>query len=156
VPVVNGFEQAEGADHAASVVSQSTDDRQDSLVLEMAAAYPAVAGLRSLERSVVFDRATAGGRIVLSDDFGFAQGGGEFQSTLVTPLSAEIGTGEVRIGDQSGGVRVRFDPAAVTVGTEHHGGVEKQYAPSVDLTRVLFSAVGRPQAGRIALEISPL
>ena len=132
------------------------DDRQDSLVLDMAAAYPAAAGLRSLERSVIFDRTTAGGRIVLSDDFGFAQGGGEFQSTLVTPLIAEIGAGEVRIGDQSGGVRVRFDPAAVTVGTEHHGGVEKQYAPSVDLTRVLFSAVGRPQAGRIALEISPL
>jgi hypothetical protein len=156
VPVVNGFEQVEGADHAASVVSQSSDDKQDSLVLDMAAAYPAAAGLRSLERSVIFDRAVVGGRIVLSDDFGFAQGGGEFQSTLVTPLMAEIGAGEVRIGDQSGGVRVRFDPVAVAVGTEHHSGVEKQYAPSVDLTRVLFSAVGRPEAGRIALEISPL
>lgn len=156
VPVVNGFEQAAGAEHAAQVLSHSHGADHDALVLDMAAAYPAGAGLTELRRTVAFDRQAPGGRISLSDDFAFGSGDGDFQSVLVTPLGVDVGSGEVRIGNAEGGVRVGFDPEQVDVSTERHAGVEKQYAPAVDLTRVLFSAVGRPAAGRIALEISPL
>lgn len=156
VPVVNGFEQVEGAAHGASNVVHAHDDAADRLRFEMAAAYPDEAGLASLERSVVFDRTVPGGQVRLNDSFAFAQAGGRFQSVLVTPLAVQTGAATVRIGDADGGVLVEFDPAAVQVETEHHAGVEKQYAPSVDLTRVLFTALGQGAAGEVALQISPL
>ena len=53
-------------------------------------------------------------------------------------------------------MRVRFDPARVAVSTEIHRGVEKQYAPPVDLTRVIFAAKASPGRGEVALEITPL
>ncbi|UXN68297.1 hypothetical protein N8A98_13555 [Devosia neptuniae] len=75
---------------------------------------------------------------------------------LVTPLAVDIGTEEVRIGGADGGVKVRFDASQVEVSTEHHAGVEKQYAPSVDLTRVLFAVRGSAAQGEIALDITPI
>nr|WP_295884081.1 heparinase II/III family protein [uncultured Devosia sp.] len=154
VPVVNGHEQAEGADHAATVVAHSHGADLDNLTIDMAAAYPREAGLVELRRSVTLDRQAPGGRIKLRDGFAFANGG-DFQSVLVTPLDVEIGTDAVRVGGE-GGVRVAFDPAQVAVTTEIHRGVEKQYAPSVDLTRLLFAAKARPVRGEVALEITPL
>ncbi|MFK4811710.1 heparinase II/III family protein [Devosia sp. ZW T5_3] len=156
VPVVNGFEQAEGAERAAEVLSHSNGADRDELALDMAAAYPAEAGLCQLQRSVSFDRHEPGGRIALTDRFVFGGEGGAFQSVLVTPLAVDIGAGEVRIGGADGGVKVRFDASQVEVSTEHHAGVEKQYAPSVDLTRVLFAARGRAAQGEIALDITPI
>lgn len=156
VPVVNGQEQAEGGQHAAAVLGHSHGEGADRLTLAMAAAYPAAAGIAVLERDVVFDRSVPGGRVTLSDSFSFTAGEGAFQSVLVTPLAVEAGPETVRIGDAAGGVSVRFDPRAVSVSTERHDGVEKQYAPSVDLTRVLFTAVERAARGQVNLEISPL
>lgn len=156
VPVVNGHEQAEGHQHGASVIAHSHGADADRLTLAMATAYPAEAGITSLERDVVFDRGVPGGRVTLSDSYGLANGAGTFQSVLVTPLAVEAGPETVRIGDAEGGVSVRFDPQAVSVSTERHDGVEKQYAPSVDLTRVLFTALGNAASGRVNLEISPL
>ncbi|MCZ4346680.1 heparinase II/III family protein [Devosia neptuniae] len=155
VPVVNGHAQAEGAAHAARVLDHGHGAGQDRLRLEMAAAYPAAAGLKTLERDVVFDRAVPGGRIELTDSFSFADRGGQFVSALITPLAVQVGSATVRIGDDNGGVVVGFDPAIVQVDTERHPGVEKQYAPSVDLTRVLFTAAGQAATGKVVLEISP-
>ncbi|MFN4211093.1 MAG: heparinase II/III family protein, partial [Devosia sp.] len=156
VPVVNGQEQAEGPQHAATVLGHSHGEGADRLTLAMAAAYPAAAGIAALERDVVFDRSVPGGRVTLSDSFSFTDSEGAFQSVLVTPLAVEAGPETVRIGDAAGGVSVRFDPRAVSVSTERHDGVEKQYAPSVDLTRVLFTAVEPAAKGQVNLEISPL
>lgn len=156
VPVVNGFEQAEGAERAAKVLVHSNGAERDELALDMAAAYPAEAGLNQLQRRVAFDRQAPGGRIALRDSYAFANGGGAFQSVLVTPLAVEIGAGEVRIGGPGGGVKVAFDASQVEVTTEHHAGVEKQYAPPVDLTRVLFAARGKAGQGEVALDITPI
>ena len=156
VPVVNGHEQEEGIERAATVVEHSHGAERDVLTIDMAAAYPDAAGLTALRRSVVLDRQVPGGRVTLSDGFAFANGGGDFQSVLVTPLDVAIGADNVRIGDGAGGVRVMFDPARVAAASEIHRGVEKQYAPSVDLTRVLFSALGHAGSGQVDLAISPL
>lgn len=156
VPVVNGFEQAAGAEHGATMLAHDHGLGADIVRFDMAAAYPAAAGIAVLERSVTLDRQAPGGKVLLADRYGFAGPAGDFQSVLVTPLSVEIAEGSVRIGDATGGVVVRFDPQQLAVTSEPHAAQEKQYAPSVDLTRVLFSPRQPAQAGTVALEISPL
>jgi hypothetical protein len=156
VPMVNGIEQAPGREHAASVVVHEQGAEADRLELDMAAAYPAEAGLSSLRRSIVLDRAVPGGQVLLADDFEFSGSEGLFQSVLVTPLNAEAGNGTVRIGDPSAGLVVRYDAAALDVALDRHEGAQKQYQPAVDLTRVVFTPRRKSRAGRVALEISPL
>lgn len=155
VPVVNGFEQAEGRDRAANVIEHAHGEDADRLVFDFDKAYPAAAGLTRLRRSITFDRRTPGGAVTLSDSFAFA-GQGAFQSTLVTPLQAVIDANQVRIGEPGAGVAVGFDPDEVQVTAEIHHGMEKQYAPSVDLTRVLFTTHGPKHDGEVVLTITPL
>ncbi len=156
VPVVNGHEQAAGRTHAARVLHHSHGDDADRLELDMAAAYPAEAGLERLERRITFDRSVRGGRVLLEDSFAFATGDGEFQSVLVTPLSVSAGNGTVEIGQSGAGLRVDYDAAGIAVTLDRHEQVEKQYQPAVDLTRVLFTPRRQSREGRVALEISPL
>ncbi len=157
VPVVNGYEQAEGASHRASVLDHVHGADEDRLSLDMAAAYPVEAGLAGLVRTLRFDRRAVAGRVLVEDAFEFAAGAGRFQSVLVTPMPVEIeGSDSLRIGRQGTGVRVVFDGAALAVDLDRHMGVEKQYQPAIDLTRVVFTPRQESRAGRIALEISPL
>jgi len=156
VPVVNGFAQEEGRDRGAQVLHHSHGSDADRLELDMAAAYPAAAGLASLTRSVSLDRVAKTGLVLVEDRFAFASGPGQFQSVLVTPLGAESDNGVVRIGDNGAGVRVDYDAQALDVRFDRHDGVEKQYQPAVDLTRVVFTPRQQAREGRIALQISPL
>jgi hypothetical protein len=155
VPVVNGCEQVEGADRAASVLRHDHDSTQDLLELDMADAYPAEAGIETLRRSVTLDRAGSG-RVLVEDGFAFAAAEGQFQSVLVTPLAVATEADAVVIGDADGGVRVAFDGAALDVSLDRHLQAEKQYQPAVDLTRVVFTPRQRSREGRLALAISPL
>lgn len=156
VPLVNGFEQAEGREHGAQVLTHDHGEDADRLELEMAAAYPATAGIASLTRSLTLDRTVPGGRVLLEDRYAFANGEGLFQSVLVTPMAAEAGNGTVRIGEVGAGLMVRYDAANLDVAFDRHPGVEKQYQPPVDLIRVVFTPRQRRREGSVALEISPL
>lgn len=156
VPVVNGHEQATGRAHAATVVEHVQSEAEDRLVLEMAAAYPAEAGLERLERRVALKREVAGGVVTLEDQFQFNVGPGQFQSVLVTPLAARVEADAVLVGEAGAGVRIAFDAAALAVEFDLREAQEKQYQPSVDLTRIVFTPRQQDRAGRIALDISPL
>jgi hypothetical protein len=156
VPVVNGHEQAAGRDHAARVLHHSHDASGDRLELEMAAAYPATAGLKSLRRSLSLDRATPRGRVLLEDRFAFAGSAGQLQSVLVTPLAVSAGEGRIAIGGAGGGVIVDYDADALDVSLDRHERVEKQYQPAIDLTRVVFTPRQQSREGSLALTISPL
>ena len=156
VPVVNGYEQAEGAARAAKVLHHAHGAEADRLELDMTAAYPAEAGLRSLTRSLVLDRAAPAGRVLLEDSFEFEAAEGRFESVLVTPLPARLENGVVHIGAGTTGLRVSYDRTALEVAFDRHEGVEKQYQPAVDLTRVVFTPSQQLRRGQVALEISPL
>lgn len=156
VPLVNGYAQAEGRSHAATVLHHSHDEHADQLKLEMAGAYPRAAGLARLERSLTLDRQTPGGRVLLEDHYRFASGPGEFQSVLVTPLGVTLEPGSVVIGTSGSGVRVDYDADALAVSFDRHSQVEKQYQPAVDLIRVEFTPRHQAAEGRLALTISPL
>nr|WP_246473069.1 heparinase II/III family protein [Pelagibacterium limicola] len=156
VPLVNGFEQVEGRAHAAQVISHHHGVDADRLELEMAAAYPQAAGLDSLRRSLTLDRSHSGGRVLLDDTYRFHAEDSLFQSVLVTPMNTRLEGDSVIVGEVDAGVRITFDSGLLDVAFEHHPGVEKQYQPAVDLTRVVFTPRQRRPVGSVALEISPL
>jgi hypothetical protein len=156
VPFINGQEQAAGRTHAATVVEHMHSDAADRLVIDMAAAYPAAADLEKLQRSVSVKRDVPGGVVVLEDQYAFKTGAGDFQSVLVTPLSARLDGDAVLVGDASAGLRIGFDAGALDVSFDLRRGQEKQYQPAVDLTRIVFTPRQKDREGRVALEISPL
>ncbi|WP_163267210.1 heparinase II/III domain-containing protein [Chelativorans alearense] len=156
VPVVDGHLQQPGMAFAARVVEHRHDATGDRLLLDMTAAYPVEAGLASLHRTLEVDRRMPGGEVTLTDDFVFEDGGRSFESVLVTTGDAEIRGGTVVMRAGEGGLEVSFDPESVSVRLERHRDVEKQYAPSVDLTRVIFALAKPQKAGRISLLMRPL
>jgi hypothetical protein len=156
VPLVNGFEQAEGRAHAATVLDHMHGPDGDRLELEMAGAYPAGARLRSLRRSLTLDRKSAKGRVLLEDAYQFIDSEGLFQSVLVTPMAARLEAGAVHVGTQEAGLRIAYDNAALDVALDRHEQVEKQYQPAVDLIRVVFTPRQPVREGRLTLVISPL
>jgi hypothetical protein len=153
VPVVDGHLQRPGRAHAARVLEHGHDDGRDYLLLDMTAAYPAEAGLATLNRALEVDRHVAGGSVTLTDDFEFHSHAGSFESVLVTTGEAEIGADAVILREGTGAAKVSFDPASVSVRLERYRGVEKQYSPSVDLTRVIFAVAVPQKTGRVKLVI---
>jgi hypothetical protein len=156
VPVVNGFEQAPGSDHRASVLDHEHGADHDRLDLDLTKAYPAESGLARLTRRLTLDRTAPAGRISLEDEFDFSNAPGTFSSVLVTPMTAEAGNGVVQIGTAPAGLRIDYDAATLDVAFDRHEGVEKQYRPPVDLTRLVFTPRQQSRGGRLALTISPL
>jgi hypothetical protein len=62
----------------------------------------------------------------------------------------------VQIGAAPAGLRIDYDAATLDVAFDRHEGVEKQYQPPVDLTRLVFTPRQQSRGGRLALTISPL
>lgn len=65
VPVIDGHQQLPGHERAARAVARIAEGGCTGIALDLAASYPAEAGLRRLERRVTLDRSD--GRVELSD-----------------------------------------------------------------------------------------
>jgi hypothetical protein len=154
VPVVNGMPQQEGSTFRAETMNYQRTDGGERLMLDMTRAYPSEAGLKSLTRSVQFDRIRPGGAVLLSDKFEFSEPG-QFESVLITTGTATIGSGTVELAAGEGTLLVEFDRDSVVVLLDRHEGVEKQYAPSVDITRIIFQPRAQSRRGQIDLLIHP-
>lgn len=86
VPVVGGRLQSTGRKAAAKVLSHSFSDEKDVLVLDCTAAYPSAKTLKSLVRTMTFDR--AGGRVSISDRAEFTEPTA-FEAPVVTYRDCE-------------------------------------------------------------------
>jgi len=107
VPMVAGKLQAGGRSAAAKILKADFTDEQDTLVLDLSAAYR-VEGLKKLQRSFVFSREGAG-RLVVSDQVELASPQ-SFATALVTFSDwKEPGPGRLLVGSGSAAVEVRVD-----------------------------------------------
>ena len=89
VPLVDGVKQGTGAKFAATVQMSTFNDSCDTIQYDLKGAYPAVTnGLRSLVRSVSFDRAAE--CVTIRDTFAF-DAPGAFESPIVTYAKVEKG-----------------------------------------------------------------
>ncbi|HUT91680.1 MAG TPA: heparinase II/III family protein [Thermoguttaceae bacterium] len=107
VPMVAGKLQAGGRSAAAKVLKAEFTDEQDTLVLDVSAAYK-VEGLKKLQRSFIFSRAGAG-RLVVIDEVELASPQ-SFATALVTFSDwKESGAGRLLVGNGSAAVQVEVD-----------------------------------------------
>lgn len=153
VPVPNGCAQQAGRDRAAVLLSHSADGQQDRLSLELRGAYPAEAGLESLQRTVSLVRAAPAGRVELVDRARFATGPGSFESVLITFGDVvEMAPATLVLRGQRGALRVSFDSALATPRVELVERVDLAEGPT-DVRRVVFAATPAVEATiRLVLE----
>lgn len=157
VPVVNGELQGVGEEFAAQVVETQTSDVEDTLLLDLTAAYPDTAELRSLQRRLTLHREAPHGWISVEDHFVFSGTATAFESVLTTFNQVNIGENGVLIYGIHGEIRVGFDPEVVEARLEEHTVEFEQGEFTVQ--RIVFSTEGKETVkaeGRIRLEIVPV
>jgi hypothetical protein len=153
VPVVNGFVQPVGRDASAGVIEHTHGAERDVLSLDMTAAYPVEAGLVSLRRDVVLDRAAH--TVVLTDTFAFGVDTLSFESVLITLNEIEQASGFVVVRGERHALRIGFDPERVSFALDVVSGVDLD-STTVDVRRLVFSQFEPVRAGSIRLTIEKL
>lgn len=127
VPSVNGYEQVDGEEYAASVVDRSETPSRDEFEVELKECYPVEAGLESLRRRFALERSSPE-YVSVRDRVEFAENSPdrEFESVLVSGspvvnvgdhlrVTGERGTVEISIGSPTADVTVEYLEDAVNV-----------------------------------------
>lgn len=151
-PVVNGSSQVNGREAAATVIDHSHDSEMDRLALDMTAAYPLEANLRSLVREATFDRMRH--VITLKDSYEFVDERSEFESVLITFSKVSESPGEIVVQGERSAIRIRFDSELVRFSHDTVENVELD-ASTVDIHRLLFSPKTPSKSGSVSLTIEP-
>ena len=88
LPTIDGVMQAPGRRYAAKDVSYDVSDDHAELRLDIAAAYPKEANVKSWRRTIRLDRGEA---VTLTDDYALTKPAREMTLSLMTPCSVEVG-----------------------------------------------------------------
>lgn len=117
VPLVNGQQQKAGRERAAQVMR--LDEGESSLVyeLELSAAYPQEAAIRSLRRTFVWEPAAARGEaaLTLTDTFSFSGGDNRVEERWISLYKPSIETGKMIWRGSRGEAILTWDDAAAEV-----------------------------------------
>lgn len=155
VPLVNGQEQVAGPGGAAWT-RWEVGAKCDSFTLDIAPAYPAEAGLATLERRFTLCRDTPGGSIELCDRAVFRDAPGMFTSVLISLARARaVEPGHLILEGEQGRLLVQFDPEQVEPLIERIAGVDLRGGPR-DVTRLSFVLHPPAAAPTITLLLFPL
>lgn len=120
VPVINGRYQQAGREFSAAVLHAATGGAADKLTLDLTAAYEAE-GLQSLIRTLVWHKEELP-RLELIDKYSYAGVPESWTERFITwRKPEELSPGTVLLpGQESGGVKVTYDPAAVGLQINEH------------------------------------
>ncbi len=142
VPVVGGNLQSTGRKAAAKVLSHSFSDERDVLVLDCTAAYPSAKTLKSLVRTMTFDRVRGG--VSISDRAEFTKPTA-FEVPVVTYRDCErIGGAEMEFALKKGGKGRRALKMCVSASDTLEFREETiENAPRPSVRRLAFS-IARP------------
>ena len=155
VPVPNGQAQRAGREYAARLLDHHVDQEGDRLSLELKSAYPAEAGLESLQRTISLQREGAG-RVEVVDSVRFAAEPGVLESVLITFADRiDVAPSIVTLHGESGALRVEFDGSAVRPRVELMKQVDLAEGPT-DIRRVVFGLAKPAREDTIQLLIEPL
>lgn len=155
VPVVNGVEQREGAAHRSGGAVHEAEAGCSSITLDLAGAYPAEAGLRSLRRTIALDRPDR--QVVVTDAWSCTSEGAELALHLLTPAAVDVGEAAEGVlhlrGDRT--LDVRFAATTFTATVDERELLEPNLAATWGpvLRRVRLCASGLPADGRATISI---
>ena len=116
VPLINGHEQAPGRAFAAGDVQYQADATSASLALDLAAAYPADAGIKSWQRNITLHRGEA---LSITDNYALSAATNPNEYHYVTNRSVDISRpGRVRLGkspsaETGRGAELTYDATAL-------------------------------------------
>ncbi|MBX2998083.1 MAG: heparinase II/III family protein [Caldilineaceae bacterium] len=155
VPVPNGALQIPGAHAAALLVDHRADETADTLIVELAGAYPPEAALESLQRRVTLHREAPHGWVEVEDRFRFADQPAPFESALTVFGRVEEGFDALVIHGDRGNLRVGYDAETVEARVDLHTEIDMPYGPR-DVRRIVFTVREPAQEGAVRLEIEPV
>jgi hypothetical protein len=120
LPAIDGVMQRDGRDHAARDVSYSANEDFAEMKLDIAAAYPAEAGIDRWLRTVRLNR---GKDIQVIDDFDLKKKAQKIQMTLMTSCGVKLSTpGRISLKNGSGlqttQMQISFDSAKLKADVE--------------------------------------
>ncbi|HEX8985791.1 MAG TPA: heparinase II/III family protein [Bryobacteraceae bacterium] len=154
LPTIGGVMQPEGRRFAAREVEHQADANAAELRMDIAAAYPAEAGLVSWRRTLRLERAA--NRVVVEDRYALKKAVPHIVLTLMTPCRSEVSSGEVALAlAGSGRVRVLFDANALAAKVEEIPITDQTlgHAWGPMLYRLQLTAVNPPREGAFTVRI---
>lgn len=111
LPTVNGVMQNPGREYEATDVTYEADDAHATISLNIARAYPPVAGIKTWQRTVTLTRPN--NEITVNDAYKLNKGNAEIVLTLMTPCKPDTNTpGKVILRDNNfttGPVTITYD-----------------------------------------------
>lgn len=119
LPIANGYSQPAGRAFEARAVRYAADNRRASLSMDLSAAYPAAAGLRTWNRNVTLDRVRE--TVSVTDAYAFTATPGTLQQAFMTTCTVDASTPGLLILTTPGPattVQLRYDPNRWTVRAE--------------------------------------
>jgi hypothetical protein len=153
VPVVAGQLQRAGVEARAVVLSQIFTEAADTLTLDLSSAY-AVAGLKKLERTFVFQRGESP-LLEVRDQMKFASPG-NFESALITwGTIRRVSENELEIADGKDAVRVTIDTRGRAFELKQETINENVHTERKPI-RLGIALVEKVSAATVTLRISPV
>ena len=157
LPTIDGHQQMAGAEFRAhDVVTDITEDAA-MLALDIAAAYPPEAGIRSWRRAVRLDRA-APASVTLRDEWDLETGPGRLMLSLMAASDVEeVEPGLLRCAGPGRALDVRFEPEAFTVEIERIEIDDARLSPvwGDRVSRILLHATSPAAQGQWTLTMAP-
>lgn len=144
-PLINGYNQREGKQYAATVVEES----DNSLTLEIAGAYPEDAAATSWQRTISMD----GEEIRLTEDFNLSTLKAATRLIFITPVKPDVSRpGQIKLGKHT----ISYPVGRMTAGVED---ISSKIDPAIEamwgkrLYRIGLGMNGGKIVGKITLKI---
>jgi putative sterol carrier protein len=161
LPTVDGVMQAPGREFAARDVGHKADDASAEFSVDIAAAYPPEAKIKSWQRKVTLHR---GQDVEIEDNYDLAEPAQEISLSLLTPCQIKLKTpGEIPLqeaslpdGRTTGTALITYDPDKLTALTIEIAISDERLGLvwGNRLTRIVLVAHDPPQQGTLHLQIT--
>ncbi len=118
LPIVNGIGQKDGREFEAKNVTCRINEKEASLQMDIAAAYPKEVGIVTWNRTVTLNRRK--NRVELADDYALAEKTSSLQQIFMTICDIDISKeGKIKLtGAHNTELLIQYDPAMWSITTE--------------------------------------
>lgn len=151
LPVINGQEQAEGREHAATITEHVLGADAASLTVDITACYPASAGCKKAVRAFRLDKAA--GRLSVEDTFELARAE-SLETAIITLHPAFIQDGHVVIRTVGFDVVLKPAPGTKAVGVGRHEYRTRNGGQTAFINRIVLATENLAASTRLGFSLT--